>query len=135
MKRKNTVRCPYCGAQAKLRPAATVYGKATIDENSYVYLCDRYPACDSYVNAHPQTKEPMGMLADGNLRNKRIQAHHALDALWKKGTMSKKEAYRWLGVQLGLPAQQTHIAMFGEYMCDSVIKLCNERMKTVKATI
>lgn len=84
MKKRNTVRCPYCGAQAKLRSATVVYGDATIDKNALVYVCDRYPACDSYVNAHPHSKEPMGTLANGDLRNKRIKAHHAFDKMMKR---------------------------------------------------
>ena len=79
MKKKNTIRCPYCGAEAKIRPATVVYGDATLNKNSYVYVCDRYPACDAYVAAHEESKQPMGTLANGELRNKRIRAHHAFD--------------------------------------------------------
>ena len=32
MKKKNTVRCPYCGAEAKLRSATVVYGDATLNK-------------------------------------------------------------------------------------------------------
>ena len=55
MKKKNTVRCPYCGAEAKLRSATVVYGDATLNKNGYVYVCDRYPACDAYVAAHAES--------------------------------------------------------------------------------
>ena len=83
MKKKNTIRCPYCGANAKLRPASVVYGEMTLDNHAYVYVCDRYPACDAYVGAHAESKLPMGTLANGDLRNKRIRAHRAFDQLWK----------------------------------------------------
>ncbi len=128
MKKKNTVYCPYCGAKAKLRPATAVYGDATIDRTTYVYLCDRYPKCDAYVYAHPKTKKPMGTLANGDLRNHRILAHRAFDQLWKSGIMSRTDAYHWMRKQLGLPADQAHIAMFGEYMCSLLIRLCREKM-------
>lgn len=39
--------------------------------------------------------------------------------------MSKKEAYRWLQVQLGLPESEAHIARFSEYRCMQVIRLCD----------
>ncbi len=129
MKKKTTIRCPYCGAEAKLRPASVVYGDATIDRSAFIYLCDRYPKCDAYVYAHPQKKTPLGTLANGDLRNKRIRAHHAINGLLKSGIMSKKDVYYWLSNKLGLPIELTHIGMFGDYMCESVIRLCSECRK------
>ncbi len=126
MKKRNTVRCPYCGAQAKLRPATAVYGDATINKDTYVYLCDRYPKCDSYVYAHPQSKEPMGTLANGDLRHKRILAHRAINKLCKSKKMTEREVYKFLGYQLGIPFEMTHIASFGEYMCGRVVQVCYE---------
>ena len=61
-----------------------------------MYVCDRYPICNSYVAAHRSTLLPMGSLADAELRHKRIQAHRAFDRLWRSGLMSKKEAYQWI---------------------------------------
>ena len=86
--KKKQIHCPYCGAKASLRPASAVYGTATKVPDSYLYVCDRYPRCDSYVGAHKRTKEPMGTLANGDLRNKRIQAHKAFDWMWKSGLMT-----------------------------------------------
>lgn len=94
--KKKQIHCPYCGAKASLRPASAVYGTATKVPDSYLYVCDRYPRCDSYVGAHKRTKEPMGTLANGDLRNKRIQAHKAFDWMWKSGLMTKWQAYKWM---------------------------------------
>jgi len=135
MKKKNTIRCPYCGANAKLHPASVVYGEMTLDNHAYVYVCDRYPACDAYVGAHKESKLPMGTLANGDLRSKRIRAHHAFDQLWKSGRMTKKEAYRWLQMQFGLPREQAHIAMFGEYMCERVIRECTQMAEKMRIAI
>ena len=75
-----------------MHPASFVYGNSR-SAGSYLYVCDRYPACNSYVAAHRATRQPMGSLADGELRHKRIQAHRAFDRLWRSGLMTKKEAY------------------------------------------
>ena len=88
MKKKQKIYCPYCGAEAKLRPASVVYKENTIDETAYLFVCDRYPKCDSYVNAHRDSKKPMGTLANSELRNRRILAHHALAKLWENGVMT-----------------------------------------------
>ena len=52
--KKTTIRCPYCGAKATLRPSTAVYGERA-KEGSYLYICDRYPKCDAYVGAHQKT--------------------------------------------------------------------------------
>ena len=120
--RRINIKCPYCGSQALLRPASAVRGNAALGE--MVYVCARYPACDAYVSAHRESRLPMGTLADRLLRQRRRQAHIALNQLWEQGLMTRKEAYRWLQVQLGLPEAEAHIARFSEFRCQQVIDLC-----------
>lgn len=123
MKRVN-IKCPYCHSQAFLRPATVVYGQGHNEPNTELYVCARYPACNAYVAAHRHNHLPMGTLANRELRRKRIEAHAAFNRLWQSGLMTKRAAYRWLQVQLGLPAEETHIANFSEWRCDQVIQLC-----------
>ena len=118
------IRCPYCGAQAVLRPAEAVY-QSKAKPGRHLYVCARYPLCDSYVGAHEGTLLPMGTLADGDLRNKRIMAHRAFNRLWESGTMKKWQAYKWMQAKFGLRSDQAHIAMFSEYMCDQLIAECD----------
>lgn len=123
MKRVN-IKCPYCGSRALLRPASVVYGERATDPAAPYYVCARYPACDSYVAAHRNTRLPMGTLADSKLRRKRIQAHAAFDRLEKNGLMSKRQAYLWLQAKLNLPEQEAHIGKFSTFRCEQVIQLC-----------
>ena len=67
----------------------------------------------------------MGTLADKPLRQKRRQAHIALNRLWEQGLMTRKEAYRWLQMQLGLPESEAHIGRFSEFRCEQIINLCS----------
>ena len=124
LKRVN-IHCPNCGAKATLHPASFVYGNDR-GTYKYLYVCDRYPACNSYVAAHRTTRLPLGSLADGDLRHKRIQAHRAFDRLWRSGLMSKREAYQWMQTEVGLHKDQAHIAQFGAYMCDRLIRACEQ---------
>ena len=117
------IKCPYCGSKALRHPASLVCKSAAPSEE--VYVCSRYPACNAYVYAHRGSRLPMGTLADPALRRKRRQAHIALDQLWKQGLMTRKEAYRWLQVQLGLPESEAHIGHFSEFRCEQVIRLCS----------
>lgn len=124
MKRVN-IKCPYCGSKAFLRPAALVRQGKSTEPGEEVYVCARYPACDSYVAAHRVSRLPMGTLANRELRRKRRQAHLALNRLWENGMMSKREAYHWLQIQMGLPESEAHIAKFSEMRCEQVIRLCS----------
>lgn len=121
--KKTTIRCPYCGANAALRPSGVVYGERDIT-GGYLYVCDRYPKCDAYVAAHRRTMQPMGTLANGDLRHKRIEAHKVFDRMWKSGLMTKWQAYQWMQAKFGLNANQAHIAKFSEYMCGRLIAEC-----------
>ena len=118
------IKCPYCGSRAYLRPASVVYGDHTDDAGAKLYVCARYPACDAYVTAHKDTLLPMGTLADRNLRRKCMEAHAALSRLIDSGLMTRKQAYRWLQTQFGLPESEAHIAKFSELRCQKVIDLC-----------
>ena len=83
--KKYNLKCPYCGAPAICRPASSVYGANTIDRGSYLYVCSRWPACDSYVSAHKKDRKPMGTMANRSLRQKHILAHQALKGCRKNG--------------------------------------------------
>ena len=124
MMKQKPIKCPYCHANASLRPASVVYGLNRRSQGKFLYLCDRWPACDAYVAAHKDTLLPMGTLADRNLRRKRMEAHSALNQLIGSGIMTRKQAYRWLQLQLGLPESEAHIAKFSELRCQKVIELC-----------
>lgn len=97
------IHCPYCGSLATLRPASAIHGLSDISAGTYLYVCRRWPACDAYVTADRRTKQPLGTLANGDLRHKRILAHHALHSVQAQLGMSRDQSYRWLQTQMGLP--------------------------------
>lgn len=58
MMKQKPIKCPYCHANASLRPASVVYGLNRRSQGKFLYLCDRWPACDAYVSAHDRTHRP-----------------------------------------------------------------------------
>ena len=113
--KRTRIHCPYCGSLAVLRPARVVYGDRPEAKDSWLYMCRRGAAWDAYVKAHPgDSHRPMGKLANETARRKRVQAHQALDDLQRYWDIDKKGVYAWLQNELGLPASDVHIAMFGE---------------------
>ena len=89
--KQQKVKCS-CGAQAFLRPASAIFGENS--HGGHLYVCSRYPVCNSYVGAHRKSLKPKGTLANGELRHKRIEAHRAFNVLWENGTMEKWQAYQ-----------------------------------------
>lgn len=59
----------------------------------------------------------------------RYQAHQAFDPLWKGETasMTRHQAYLWLAQTLNLPTELTHIGMFSEAQCKTVIAAMENR--------
>lgn len=128
--KKYQINCPYCGSPAHCRPASMVHGTSTLEKGRYLYVCSRWPECDAYVAAHKNDKSPMGTLANGNLRHKRILAHHALQELQRSRHMEKWAAYLWMQGKLGLSEEQAHIGLFSEQMCDRVVSLCHQTLES-----
>jgi len=111
--------CPECGATARLVPSATVYGRSYGRD---LWVCGRFPACDTYVGTHPDGR-PLGTLAGPALRAARNLAHATFDPLWRDGWMRREAAYRWLSEAMGLPREDTHIALFDADQCADVVVL------------
>lgn len=113
------LRC-HCGRPAVLRSAEGIC--KSCQPGAMVYVCSNYPACDSFVMAHPGTLEPMGSLADPKLRRLRYDAHKQFDQIHQSGLMTRKEAYRWLSYIVQAPMEHAHIGHLGEYYCRVVIE-------------
>ncbi|MBE7723986.1 MAG: hypothetical protein E7244_05935 [Enterocloster citroniae] len=125
--------CPYCGRRSVLRPAEYVYGDHTISAGSLLYVCSAYPECRAYVGVHEGSRRPKGTLADSELRNKRIRAHRAMDALVRAGCMNRDGVYIWLSSRLNLPYEETHIGYFSDYLCEQTIWECEQVLNNWKA--
>ncbi|MGD9567560.1 MAG: DUF3268 family zinc-finger domain-containing protein [Sedimentibacter sp.] len=111
--------CPYCGQQAKYVDSKVVYGRSY----GMIYLCQ---PCDAYVGVHKGTNEPLGRLANKELRYWKMAAHEAFDPIWKTKKMKRNNAYKWLAEQLRLSPEETHIGMFDITMCKIVIEICKK---------
>jgi len=130
-KRNKQIHCPYCGSTAVLRPDSYVYGDRGVGK--HLYVCSHYPDCDAYVGVYENTMEPMGTLADARLRRMRIEAHRSFDAIWRKGILSRNEAYCWLQDSFCLRRDQAHIGLFSEYMCGQVVEASRKVLQTRNA--
>lgn len=114
------VLCDYCGKLARLVDSTVVYSKSY----GMIYYCSD---CKAWVGVHKGTDEPLGRLADAELRYWKRQAHAAFDPLWRgREKRTRRWAYEWLAQEMGLPREQTHIGMFDVEQCKQVIRICKE---------
>lgn len=122
MSKRHKVICPYCGKPAKCEDSSVIYGRSY----GWIWLCRCLPKW-SYVGCHGKTKKPLGTLANAVTREYRKRAHSIFDPVWKRGLMTRKEAYIWLGSELDLSPEQCHIARSTVEQCMRIIAACKAR--------
>ena len=113
-----TVKC-HCGASAELVDSIRIYHNASY---GMMWICSRYPECDSYVGCHKGTDKPYGTLANAETRALRMEAHKAFDAMWKRKRWKRAHAYKWLRETMNLPPERAHIGLMGPVACRKIIE-------------
>ena len=108
--------CPYCHKKAQWVENKAIYGK----NYGKSYMCYYCEPCNAYVGCHNNTKEPLGTMANKELREYRIKAHEAIDYYWKYAGLTRKEVYQKLKNYFGA---DIHIGESDISLCQRV---CNE---------
>jgi hypothetical protein len=91
--------------------------------------------CDAWVGCKDVTWEPIGRLANAELRRAKQAAHTALQKVWTAGaeqygwTKSKARnlAYGWLCSEMGMRAGTANIGDFDLEQCELVALICQHR--------
>ena len=107
--------CPYCKKEAKWCDNKEVYGR----RYGKSYMCYWCKDCDAYVGCHQNTRNPLGTMANKELREWRMKAHAVIDPLWKSGGKSRKEVYKELDKLFGF---KVHIGSADKELCQKIIK-------------
>ncbi|KKK84310.1 hypothetical protein LCGC14_2784650 [marine sediment metagenome] len=107
--------CPYCKKEAKWIQNKAIYGR----NYGKSYMCYYCKVCDAYVGCHNNTREPLGTMANKELRDLRKQAHSIIDPLWKSGQMRRNEVYNMLKKKFG---KVIHIGESDVELCNLIIK-------------
>ncbi len=115
-------KCPYCGTRSELVTGQEIYPHRPDLFRKFFYQCS---PCEAYVGCHPTGtgKSPLGRLANAELRRAKSDAHAAFDPLWREGSMSRHQAYKFLACELGIPASEAHIGMFDVPQCKRVVQI------------
>ena len=123
--------CPHCGEQAQLVDGSLIYPFRPDLHARHFYLC---APCNAWVGCHPGTTKPLGVLADAETRQARIQAHDVFDPIWKTGRLTRTEAYAWLAAELRIDREKCHISMFGTELCRQTVRVCERYWAQQKVT-
>lgn len=124
-----TILCDYCSQPARLVHGGVIYphinlfyekGKPVPVSSRFFWQC---VPCRAYVGTHKDspTNQPLGRLANAELRNAKKAAHAIFDPLWKEKTMSRSKAYAWLARALEIDPKDCHIGMFDLDLCRKTI--------------
>lgn len=121
------VRCPYCRQDAVLVTGEVMYPHRPDLHQKKFWRCE---PCAAWVGCHDGTTNPLGRLADAELRAAKSAAHAAFDPLWTRpGGMRRKDAYKWLADQLQMPPSRCHIGWFDLEKCRAVVAAVQERLR------
>ena len=113
--------CPYCGNKAEGVDGSIIYPHRKDLHSKWFYRC---VPCDAYVGCHPNTKNPLGRLANAELRKYKSMAHRAFDPIWKTKAMKRSDAYKALAAEMCIQPSECHIGMFDTTQCKQVIAIC-----------
>lgn len=103
--------CNLCGGKVEYVSNSKIYGKEY--GSGKCYLCT---SCGAYVGTHiPRPKEAMGILADKEMRDMKMNCHELFDRKWKTASdkrIARAKAYAVLAEKLGIPVTQCHFGYF-----------------------
>ena len=117
------VNCPYCSEPAQLVTGQVIYPHRSDLWSKKFWHCAKDEA---YVGCHGSSQNPLGRLANAELRGAKMRAHAAFDPIWREGSMTRTEAYVWLSKELGIPGNECHIGMFDADRCKRVVEACRD---------
>lgn len=117
MSRENAPEC--CEQKARFTTGAEVYPHRPDLAELNFYLCD---ICGASVGCHRAGTwhndrihtgdEPLGIMADRELRQWRLRMHRLFDPIWKKYRMTRRQAYAALADKLEINVDDCHISHF-----------------------
>ena len=110
--------CPYCNEEAVWCENKEVYGK-NYGRSYVIYLCKQ---CDARVGCHNNTKEPLGTMANKELREWRMKVHTFIDLLWKSNKMKRQTVYRRLNEFF---KKEIHVGSSDIELCKQIIENFN----------
>ena len=109
-------KCNLCGGEVVYISNAEIYGKEY--GSGRCYFCVK---CKAYVGTHkPRPFEALGILANAEMRELKIDCHNLFDKLWQSKLNGKERGksyfrnkyYGMLALELGIKKENCHFGYF-----------------------
>lgn len=114
-------KCNICGGQVEFIDNKLIYGKTFGSGKAY-----RCKKCGAFVGTHMNNPtEPLGVLADEEMRDLRKQCHELFDKRWSNNK-ERLIRYKWLAYKLDIPLSRCHFAMFDKSMLNKALVILKE---------
>ncbi len=110
--------CPYCDREAPWVENKELYRK----NYGKSYMCYYCKLCDAYVGCHNNTREPLGTMANRELRALRIQAHHYLDMHWNFGSDRRNRRTKVYSEMASYFGFDVHVGSADIELCNKIIE-------------
>lgn len=123
MNTRRHIKCDYCHRDAKRVTGKEIYPHRPELFGKQFWRC---VPCGAYVGCHPGTANPLGRLANAELRREKQSVHRILDPLWKSGKMKRNEAYALLAKGLNIAPQNCHVGMFDVHTCQAAVAVLRD---------
>ena len=114
-------KCNICNGKVIFASNSIVYGKEY--GSGKCYFCTN---CGAYVGTHkPRPREALGILANKEMRDMKMQCHELFDSYWKNESSNEERhstrsnAYCKLAGEIGIPIEECH---FGHFNLDMLNK-------------
>lgn len=102
--------CPECDGKMHLIDTRT----------GRFYGCENYPECQTTHGCHPDGS-PLGIPANKETREIRMEVHRWFDPLWMLGKLSRGAAYRKLQSHMHMNQKECHVGRFTREQCEQAI--------------
>lgn len=120
--------CQECSQAASLVGGDKIYPHRRDLYGKRFWRCE----CGAYVGCHPGTEVALGTPCGPLTKAARIDAHAALDPLWRRKMArdgvpkheARGAAYLWLAEQLGIAPEECHVGMMDADMARRVVEVC-----------
>lgn len=119
------LRCPYCWEPLLyvFNRAKTLYGDSAADYGA-AWACF---TCGAHVGVHKHKPYPLGSAAKKELRHTRNMTHRVVDPNWRLvhsavgRKLDRNALYAAMAATLGIPLITSHISLFDEQACHTVM--------------
>lgn len=103
--------CQFCNGEVVFTSNKELYGKEY--GHGKCYLCRD---CKASVGTHNGTRNPLGILANREMKILKKTCHDMFDHVWKSRKLSRSESYRRLSLLLDIEQKDCHFGHFDTEM-------------------